>query len=176
MRFGYQILMPLLSLFLVRVDLTDLIPLNIPVKFHKAYDGDTILVSRGSYFLKVRLIHIDSPEKDQLFLNSHISAGEASLQCLKEALKFEQSLLLTVHGFDIYRRILGDVNGLSYRLIQRGCTSLYPQARFSSRGEMFRYLTAFKYAQVTRRGLWGAGNYLLPKKWRTLNKRYVRRH
>jgi endonuclease YncB( thermonuclease family) len=175
MRLWYQILTPLLSLFFVRVDLTDLFPLLIPVKVIKVYDGDTLLLSSGSYRLKVRLMHIDSAEKDQLFLNSQVSAGKASLRCLKETLASEQHLILSAHGFDIYGRILGDVNELSYRLIHRGCTSLYPHARFTSRHEMFRYLTALKTAKDLRKGLWGLGNYMLPKKWRKLSKRYGHR-
>ena len=71
----YQILLPLLSLFLVRVDLTDLFPLHIEVQLHKIYDGDTVLVGHGTYSWKVRFSKIDSPEKNQNFLGSRASAG-----------------------------------------------------------------------------------------------------
>lgn len=85
MRRPYQILMPLLSLFLVRVDLTDLFPLTVPVKVLKVYDGDTILVSHGSYQMKIRLSRIDSPEKGQPFMNGAGDAGAYSGHCLKKS-------------------------------------------------------------------------------------------
>lgn len=164
----YQIFIPLLSLFLVRVDLTDLIPLNLPVKVLKIYDGDTLLVGKGSYHWKVRFLKLDAPEKGQPFINGRGDAGLKSEICLKKVLKTHKPMHLFIHGTDMYGRVLGEIEGLSLRLIQEGCSTLYPYARFSSRHEKYVYLRALKKAKASRRGLWQYGGFRQPKIWRKL--------
>ena len=80
----YQILIPLLSLFLNRVDLTDLYSLKLPVNLIDIYDGDTLLVKTGNYKLKVRLSKIDSPEKGQRFFGSNLNAGLLAKKCFQK--------------------------------------------------------------------------------------------
>lgn len=173
MRAFYQILMPLLSIFLVRVDLTDLFPLHLRVELLKIYDGDTVLVKHGSYQWKVRFSKIDSPEKGQLFLRaSGISAGEVSRNCLGMILKKEESLILKIEKEDIYGRILGDINDVSFKLITQGCTTLYPYATFTSEAEKMMFLKAHKKAKASKRGLWQYGGFVQPKHWRKISKRY----
>ena len=164
MRGPYQILLPLLSLFLVRVDLTDLFPLSFKVEILKVYDGDTVLVGRGSFQQKLRLTPIDSPEKGQPLLRSRGDAGEFSRRCLKRLLKRQGTL--TLRGHDIYGRMLGDVDEVSMRLIQEGCTTLYPHATFASRKEKWKYFRALMLARRERRGLWALGGFEQPKAWR----------
>ncbi|MCM2349778.1 MAG: thermonuclease family protein [Bacteriovoracaceae bacterium] len=171
MRRPYQILWPLLSLFLVRVDLTDLVPLKIPVKVLKIYDGDTILVSHGSYQMKVRLSKIDSPEKTQPFLNGAGDAGAWAGRCLKKNVPIGSLQQLWIEKEDIYGRILGDLKGLSLKLVERGCTTLYPHAQFSSVREKFTYLRALKKAKARKSGLWQYGGFRQPKLWRKFSKR-----
>lgn len=167
----YQILMPLLSLFLVRVDLTDLFPLKIPVKVLKVYDGDTVLVGHGSLQMKVRFSKIDSPEMGQPFFNSHQDAGALSKKCLEKILSKNSVHQLKIEKEDIYGRILGDLDNLSFKLIQSGCTTLYPHATFDSRKEKMNYLVALKKAKASRRGLWQYGGFRQPKLWRKFSKR-----
>src|SRR5262245_12069048 len=143
MRRPYQILMPLLGLFLVRVDLTDLFPLKIPVEVVKIYDGDTLLVRHGSFTTKLRLSKVDAPEKKQPFLIGKGDAGMVSADCLKRVLS-DQNNELIIEKQDMYGRILGDLNGLSYSLIKHGCASLYPYATFADQSEKYRYLRALK--------------------------------
>ncbi|MFP5385931.1 MAG: thermonuclease family protein [Bacteriovoracia bacterium] len=171
----YQILLPLLSIFLVRVDLTDLFPLKMPVEVVKVYDGDTVLVRHGSYQMKVRLAKIDSPEKGQPFLNGKGDAGLFSGHCLKRFLSREHQLILSIEKEDVYKRILGDINEVSFRMIELGCASLYPHAVFESEGEKFRYLKALKKAKATRSGLWKYGGIIQPKIWRKISKRGAHR-
>src|SRR4051812_29839139 len=102
MRGPYQILLPLLSLFLVRVDLTDLSPLRLPVKVLKVYDGDTILAGHGSFTVKVRFSKIDSPEKKQPFLGSTKDAGAFSKKCLEKVLLNFPRPILLIEKQDIY--------------------------------------------------------------------------
>jgi endonuclease YncB( thermonuclease family) len=167
----YQILIPLLSLFLNRVDLTDLYPLRIPVTLLNTYDGDTLLVKSGSYKFKVRLSKIDSPEKGQPFLGVKKDAGLVAKQCFQKLLQKEGRLILKIEKWDIYGRVLGDLNELSFKSIQNGCTTLYPYAEFDSKREKFQYLRALKIAKASRRGLWHYGGFLQPKIWRKLSKR-----
>ncbi len=172
MRTPYQYGIPLLSLFMVRVDLTDLYPLKIPVRMEKVLDGDTVKVSSGNYLLKLRLSRIDSPEKGQPFLGS--SKGDAGVfasDCFKKTIGNKKDFTLRLERFDIYGRMLGDIDELSLRLIQNGCASLYPMAEFSSRQEKWIYLKAIKTAKENRVGLWSRGGYEVPKSWR---KKYLR--
>lgn len=173
MRRTYQILIPLLSLFLVRVDLTDLYPITMKVDILKVYDGDTLLVRRGSFEQKVRLSRIDAPEKGQPFLSGRGDAGEFSKRCLKKHLK--QSAEFEIYGIDIYGRILGDVNGASLAMIQKGCAPLYPHARFKSVKEKFLYLRELEKAKRKKLGLWAFGGILQPKLYRKISKRVSRR-
>ena len=167
----YQILIPLLSLFLNRVDLTDLYPLKLPVELIEIYDGDTVLVKTGNYKFKVRLSKIDSPEKGQRFLGENKDAGAFAKVCFQKLLLKEGGVILKIEKWDIYGRVLGDVNELSFKSIQAGCSTLYPYAEFDSKREKFQYLKALKIAKASRRGLWQYGGFLQPKIWRKLSKR-----
>lgn len=171
----YQILLPLLSLFLVRVDLTDLYPLTFRVKVLRVYDGDTVLVQAGNMRPRVRLSKIDAPEKDQFFLSGKRGAGLLSKACLMKNLsKYEN---LSIEGFDLYGRVLGDFEGLSLKLVEEGCVTLYPYAKFKNRAEKFLYLQRYLQARNQRRGLWAFGGILHPKAWRKkrISKRFLNR-
>lgn len=167
MRGPYQILLPLLGLFLVRVDLTDLFPVIIPVNILTVYDGDTVLAAKGSFRFKVRLSRIDAPEKAQNFINSSKNAGLLSKRCLQKHLP--QTTRLEVYGMDMYGRILGDMEGVSLKLIQKGCVSLYPHAKFKSPGEKFLYVRSWQKAKKMKVGLWAFGGFEQPKAWRKKN-------
>lgn len=171
----YQILLPLLSLFLVRVDLTDLYPLKIPVKVLKVYDGDTVLVSHGNYQFKVRLLKIDSPEKGQPFLTKKGDSGLHSTVCLQRLAPIHSEQELWIVKEDIYGRILGELKGISLKLIEKGCTTLYPHGEFSSVREKYQYLRALKKAKAQRVGLWSLGGIRQPKLWRKSSKRISHR-
>ena len=63
---NYHFLLPLLSIFLVRVDLTDLIPLQMKFKRWEVLDGDTVKVEFSNSSFRVRLLNIDAPEMGQM--------------------------------------------------------------------------------------------------------------
>lgn len=171
----YQILLPLLGLFLTRVDLTDLFPLVYRVEVLKIYDGDTIQVAHGLYRMKIRLSKIDAPEKDQPSLSGSIKAGLISTGCIKTILKRYRVLYLKIEGYDMYQRVLGDVNDLSFQLIKNGCVALYPYAVFQSQREKQLYLLTLQKAKNSRLGVWKYGGFRQPKLWRKSNKRIVNR-
>lgn len=163
----YQILLPLFSLFLQRVDLTDLYPLKLTVKVLKIYDGDTVLVGYRRQKLKVRLSKLDAPESGQG------RAGSFSKACLAKLLPLGSETSLSIYKQDIYGRLLGDLSDVSLKLIQAGCVSLYPHAEFQSMREKYFYLRELQKAKDERRGLWASGGFQRPKEWRKLNKRNV---
>lgn len=169
----YQILYPLFSLFLVRVDLTDLKAVTMNVQILKVYDGDTVLVKRGFFESKVRLAMIDAPEKAQSYVSGRKGAGDLSKKCLVHMLRATAEL--KVYGFDIYGRILGDLDALSFKLVEAGCVSLYPHAKFDNPQEKYRYLRALMKAKKLKRGLWAFGGIEQPKAWRKKNKSFRKR-
>ena len=173
MRGPYQILLPLLSLFLVRVDLTDLCPIRMNVEILRVYDGDTVLVKRGSYEYKVRLSRIDAPEKGQPFLGKSGDAGALSKKCLTNLLRPAGEL--EIYGLDIYGRILGDIDQVSFKLIENGCVSLYPYAKFKNQHEKYLYLRALIQAKKLRLSLWAFGGIEQPKAWRSKHKHHFRK-
>lgn len=165
----YQILLPLFSLFLQRVDLTDLFPLQMSVKVLKIYDGDTVLVGYKHQKLKIRLSKLDAPELGQPFLNGSGDAGRMAKGCLEKLLP--STAKLTIEKQDIYRRLLGDLSGISLKLIQAGCSGLYPHAQFNSESEKYLYLRELQKAKNLKRGLWAFGGFRRPKEWRKFSKR-----
>lgn len=169
MHHPYQILIPLLSLFWVRVDLTDLFPLKLPVQLVEISDGDTLKVRSGGRTLKVRLSKIDAPEMGQPFHGSPMDAGCFSRDCLRKIIPRRGTLIIT--GLDMYHRALGDFEGVNLLAVRNGCSGLYPHANFSSVREKTQFLKALIQAKKTRRGVWARGGYVLPKKWRKLSKR-----
>jgi endonuclease YncB( thermonuclease family) len=164
MRRPYQILMPLFSLFLVRVDLTDFYPIEMEVEVVKILDGDTVSIKKGSFEHNVRLAKIDTPEKGQPFLSGGGDAGEYSKRCLKKLLAKKGRLV--IFGIDIYGRILGDIDRVTFKMIQAGCAPLYPHSKFESFHEKFLYLMARR----EKRGLWSKGGIQQPKKYRKTKK------
>jgi endonuclease YncB( thermonuclease family) len=168
MRGPYQILMPLLSLFFCRVDLTDLFPLNYQVKLIRLLDADTAKVNLNGQVLSVRLDKIDAAEKGQPLIGGKGDAGLIALNCAEEVLKQKHKVAmnLQIKGFDRYGRILGDLDNLSFHLVEAGCVSLYPQAYFSSRQEKTYFLKVLYKAREHRIGLWSQGGYQRPQLWR----------
>jgi endonuclease YncB( thermonuclease family) len=171
----YQILMPLLSLFFCRVDLTDLFPLTYKVELIRLLDADTALVKRGPQLLKVRFSKIDAPEKGQPFLRSRKDAGLAALRCAQKIIGHKKTFTLKIWGQDKYGRILGELDQLSFQFIEAGCVSLYPYASFESRSEKFNFIKAYLQAKSERRGLWSEGGYQQPRIWRQRTKRRAAR-
>lgn len=165
MRRPYQILLPLLSLFLVRVDLTDLWNIKLVVTDIQLLDADTAIVFYKNRKLKVRFDKVDAPEKRQPFWDKKGDAGMAALRCAEKVLN-KQSYVLRIFRQDIYGRILGELDDLNIRLVEEGCVSLYPFAKFSSKAEKWMFIRALMMARRERRGLWARGGYKQPKLWR----------
>lgn len=176
MRRPYQILLPLLSLFLVRVDLTDLSPLVLNVRLVRLLDGDTAEVKYRGQSLTVRFSGVDAPELGQPFLSGEGDAGEKSAQCTREIFDKQKDLKLRIFGQDIYGRILGDISGLNLKLVRKGCSSLYPYASFASRREKWKFIHALNQAKKQKLGIWKSGGFQSPKLWRKKSKKTSKRN
>ncbi|HXH31036.1 MAG TPA: thermonuclease family protein [Bacteriovoracaceae bacterium] len=175
MRRPYQMLFPLLSLFIVRVDVTDLFPLVLRVKVLRVIDADTVDVRSGSRTLRVRLLKLDAPEKGQPFLDGNGDAGRVAENCAKAVISRARSYQLKLVKQDVYGRFLGELEDVSLRLIQRGCSGIYPYTEFSSLREKFEFLRALSKARRERVGLWNFGGYRQPMLWRKSSKQTARR-
>lgn len=169
----YQFFIPLLSLFLNRVDLTDLYPLSFQVKLLKVLDADTVVVKFSNQILKVRFSKIDAPELGQPFWHGRGDAGLEALKCAERVIGSKKYFHLNVFGQDMYRRILGDLDNLSYEFINHGCTSLYEYSKFFSRKEKGDYLRSLERAKTHRIGIWKRGGYLRPNLWRKKKKKMI---
>ncbi len=169
MAYPYQILIPLLSLFWVRVDLTDLFPMKLSVQLVEIMDGDTLRVLSGGKTINVRLSKLDAPEMHQPFHGSKLDAGKFSKDCLRKITP--ESGTLTITGFDMYHRSLGDYENVNFKAVSRGCSGLYPHVSFSSVSEKTKFLKVLIEAKKMRRGVWARGGYVLPKKWRKISRR-----
>lgn len=122
-------------------------------------DGDTVLFKPDSYgaasraFLKIRLAHIDAPEKDQPY-------GEAATRALS-ALVLNQRVAVTTVATDFYGRTIaliqaGDVQ-VNAELVRRGLA-------WASRKAAMKKIQ--RDAQQAARGLWHEASPIPPWVWR----------
>lgn len=125
-------------------------------------DGDTVLFrpehvgARSRAFQKLRLAHIDAPEKDQ-------PGGEAATQALS-ALALKQTVDARIVAIDGYGRAIAelrqgerDINAEMVRLGHAWVTSRRPPPEFDD---------ALGEARQMRRGLWAAPDAVPPRQWR----------
>lgn len=158
----YHFLLPLLSIFLVRVDLTDFYSINLETPELKVLDGDTVQVKLGGTWHRLRVGLIDAPERGQIANGTDL--GEYSANCLRRSLK--KPWIVRIDGFDLYGRVLGDINGVSLSMIRQGCAYLYPYSRFSSVRQKGIYRDQVLKARRQKIGLW---------KFKVLNPYFHRR-
>jgi endonuclease YncB( thermonuclease family) len=128
-------------------------------------DADTMVVKYGNTQENLRLSKIDAPEKGQPFLNGKGDAGIKAMECAEPFLR-KKNYLIKVEKRDIYGRLLGDLDDLSFKLVEAGCVGLYPHAVFTSKAEKHKYRRALQKAQHQGLGVWKFGGYQQPKLWR----------
>ena len=121
-------------------------------------DGDTLTVlAKGNQPVKVRLVGIDAPERDQPF-------GQRSRQSLSE-LAFGQTATVAVQKTDDYGRTVGTVTvggvNVEAEQVWRGLAWVYRQ--YSDDAQL---LALEAEAKAARRGLWADANPLPPWAWR----------
>ncbi len=123
-------------------------------------DGDTVLVSRDDRLqvpIKIRLVNIDAPEKDQEY-------GMASRQSLLEMV-LNKPVRVVTQAVDSFGRVIatlsvGDLN-VNHAQVQRGWA--WASSRLHS-NKVFMKMQ--QEAQQNRRGLWAGDNPIPPDLWR----------
>ena len=110
-------------------------------------DGDTIEVLNGHHTERIRLSSIDCPEKGQAF-------GKRAKQAASD-LAFGKQVTLQTHGYDKYKRTLGDVllsdgTNVNQELVKQGWCWWYRKYA-PENGELERLETE---AREAKKGLW----------------------
>lgn len=131
-------------------------------KVVSVYDGDTLTVRTASETIKVRLIHIDSPERGQAF-------GTKARQNLSD-LTFGKEVTLEGSERDRYKRLLAvvKVDGLEVNLEQ--VKAGYAWA-FLEYKPPENYIAAEKKARATKAGLWADKKPIPPWDYRKQGKK-----
>lgn len=169
----YQVLIPLLSLFLHRELFTGIYPLKFPVEILKVLDGDTVEVRVLGKIERIRLSGIDAPEKGQPSRLGLLDAGLWSRNCLKRILK-DSDWELEWKGRDIYQRVLGDLTfenkSAAHEMLKQGCASVYPFFSGVPNRERSERLLTLTIAKHSKIGLWAYGGFMRPYHWRKSQK------
>jgi endonuclease YncB( thermonuclease family) len=110
-------------------------------------DGDTIEVLNGHHAERIRLSGIDCPEKGQAY-------GQRAKQAAS-ALAFGKQVTLQTHGYDKYKRTLGDVilpdgMNLNQELVKQGWCWWY--RKYAPGDTVLEGLE--KEAREAKKGLW----------------------
>lgn len=127
-------------------------------KVVRVLDGDTIEVLQGQKPVRVRLLNIDAPEKNQPF-------GRWSSDQLRR-LVAGQSVTVSYTQTDRYGRVLGRVvtaNGTeaNRQQVLKGAAWVYDRYNTDNSLPALQ-----REAQTQKRGLWVDGNPMPPWEWR----------
>ena len=122
-------------------------------------DGDTIEVLNGHHAERIRLSGIDCPEKGQAF-------GQRAKQAAS-ALVFGKKVTIQTHGYDKYKRTLGDVflsdgKNLNQELVRQGFCWWY--RKYAPGDTVLEGLE--NEAREARKGLWADPAPIPPWEWR----------
>ncbi len=125
------------------------------------YDGDTVKIVDDSQTYKLRLNHIDAPERNQRY-------GKKSRRALMKLCK-NTSIQVTITGADKYHRKLGnlacDQQDVSAYMLKNG------HAWFSKHySKKQSFAEAEQNARKSKLGLWKAEKPMPPWIWRHLVK------
>ena len=122
-------------------------------------DGDTIEVLHNQRPERIRLSGIDCPEKGQAF-------GKRAKQAASE-LVFGKEVTIQTHGYDKYKRTLGDVflsdgKNLNQELVRQGFCWWY--RKYAPGDTVLEGLE--NEAREARKGLWADPAPIPPWEWR----------
>jgi len=131
-------------------------------------DGDTVLIIRAGHKPeKVRLLHIDAPEKAQPY-------GVQSKKSLSDIV-LKRQVKITVVARDQYGRLLGDItfggHSVNAEQVKRGMAWEYSGYK-SDRG----YASLQHTAQQARRGLWQQRSPQAPWQYRKQHSPFKPQH
>lgn len=120
-------------------------------------DGDTVLIHHGGGMLKVRLVDIDAPEKDQPF-------GAASQRSLANMV-LGKTVQFASQARDIYGRMVAQlsVDGLDVNAEQIRSGMAWEYSHYHSNHEL---IALEAEARAVPRGLWAMSAPTPPWEWR----------
>ena len=120
-------------------------------------DGDTLTVLAGHEQVKIRLVEIDAPEKNQSF-------GNRSKQSLSD-MCFDKEAQIQEKGKDRYGRSLGRVNcagiDVNAEQVKQGMAWVYD--KYVTDHSLYRLQDV---AKAAKRGLWADASPVPPWEWR----------
>lgn len=135
----------------------------------KVLDGDTVIIQDGEDKFKVRLAHIDAPEKDQ-------ECGDHAKMTLSILID-SKFVYVEFHQIDMYGRIIGTIylrkvlgiyiGNINKAMVQNGAAWWYEE--FSNDSE---YATLQAEAKQNKLGVWGnhCETCIPPWEYRKMNK------
>ncbi|EJD3148829.1 thermonuclease family protein [Salmonella enterica] len=130
----------------------------------RVLDGDTIDVLTDNKQVRVRLVGIDAPEKQQAF-------GQRARQYLA-GLTFRRSIRVVEQETDRYGRTLGvvwiDGQNINAAMVQQGMAWAY---RYHERATDPAMLNIETQARTEKVGLWSDPHAIEPWKWRHQKKK-----
>ena len=126
-------------------------------------DGDTLEVLNGHHTERIRLYGIDCPEKGQPY-------GNKAKQALA-ALTFRKTVTVHEHGYDRYKRTIGDVllgdgTNVNHKLVADGWCWWY--RKYAPNDSALEKLE--QEARENRKGLWTDPAPIPPWEWRKRNR------
>ena len=140
-------------------------------KVTRVIDGDTLVVSRGSVKLTIRLVGIDAPETSK---KKHEPGQPFGQQSTKHLAKIALNLSVDVksYGADRYGRILGKVfadgNNVNLEMVKAGLAEVYRGTPAPGQ-DVGPYWRAEEEAKKARKGMWQLGDkYVSSREWRRM--------
>ena len=121
-------------------------------------DGDTIEILYNGSALRIRLQHIDAPEKSQPW-------GKQSKKACSDFC-FGQIVVVEGNKFDRYKRLLGEVEISGGYSLNLSMVSNGHAWHFKKYSESQQYATSETKARNNRKGLWALPNPIPPWAWR----------
>ena len=120
-------------------------------------DGDTVLIHHGGHMLKVRLVDIDAPEKDQPF-------GTSSQRSLADMV-LGKPVRFVSQAMDTYGRMVASlsVDGLAVNAEQIRLGMAWEYSHYHSNHEL---IALEAEARAVPRGLWAQSAPTPPWEWR----------
>ena len=135
----------------------------------RVVDGDTLIVSKGSINLTIRLVGIDAPETSK---KKHEPGQPYSQQSTKYLAKIALNRAADVksYGADPYGRVLGEVfvdgNNVNLEMVKAGLAEVYRGTPAPGQ-DVGPYWSAEEAAREAGKGMWSSGEkYVSPREWR----------
>jgi micrococcal nuclease len=133
-------------------------------KCERVIDGDTIVVSRSGYSLKVRFAYIDAPESSQRSFDK-IPIGKNSTKFLRNLIEGKK-VKLEILKKDLYGRTIGVVylnnQSVNKLMVERGHAIYYDQRTLPE-----IRLSEYR-AKMKRLGIWKTDGFYNPKSFRKM--------